>query len=186
MARGVGRWLAWARDPEQMRRVALLERAPLFAGLPPRLLGRLAARFFEKAYGAGEAVFHEGEPGKGLFVVLEGAVAITRATPDGDQVLSTLGPGACFGELALIDDSPRSASARVTAPSRLLILYKSDFDALVEGSRRIGLVVMRTLLRTLAAYARRSPMPLADRGAVLTEASPLGGGSGSPGPSGAP
>ncbi len=151
------RWLGWSLNPEHARRVALLERAPLFAGLSRRQLGRLAARFFEKGYEPGDVVFQEGDHGAALFVILEGAVVVTHGEPDGQNVLHTLGLGACFGELALIDDAPRSASARVTAPSRLLILYKTDFDALVEGNRRIALVVMRNLLRALATYARRAP-----------------------------
>jgi CRP-like cAMP-binding protein len=160
MVDGLPRWLHWARDPELEHRVALLGRAPLFAGLPRRLLARLAAQFFEKAYGPGEVVFHQGDPGKGLFVVRDGAVAIVQG-PHPGEVLRVLGPGDCFGELALIDDSPRSASAGITEPARLLILYKTDFDALVEGNRRIALVVMRNLLRALAAYARRPPLALA-------------------------
>jgi CRP/FNR family transcriptional regulator, cyclic AMP receptor protein len=151
------RWPAWARDPEHARRVELLGGAPLFAGLPRRQLGRLGARFFEKTYAPGEIVFHQGDPGKALFLVREGEVVITQTTPTGEHVLRSLGVGACFGELGLIDDSPRSATARVGAPTRLLILYKSDFDELVEGHSRIALVVMRNLLLTLAAYARRRP-----------------------------
>jgi CRP/FNR family transcriptional regulator len=153
----VSRWLHWARDPEQLRRVALLARSPVFAGLSRRLLGRLAAALFEKAYATGDVVFHEGDPGKGLFVVLEGSVVITRGSPGGgEQLLTTLGPGDSFGELALIDDLPRSATARVVTPSRLLILYRSHFEALVEGDRGVALVVMRNLLRMLATYVRRS------------------------------
>ena len=151
----IGQWLGRARDPEQVRRVALLERAPVFAGLSRRLLGRLAAALFEKAYEAGDVVFREGDPGKGLFVVLEGTVAIGRTTPGGEEQLATLEPGDSFGELALIDDLPRSATARVVAPSRLLILYRTHFEALVEGDRGVALVVMRNLLRLLAAYVRR-------------------------------
>ena len=180
MVRAWPRWLGWARDPEQVRRVALLAEAPLFAGLPRRLLGRLCVRFFEKAYAAEDVVFHEGDPGTALFVVLDGAIAITQATPAGEDVVRTLGPGACFGELALIDDFPRSATARVTAPSRLLVLYKSDFDALVEGSRGIALVVMRNLLRALAIYARRTALPLRERGAAVADAPAPGDGPGLP------
>ena len=87
----------------------------------------------------------EGDPGRALFVVVEGSVEITRATTQGPYVLNTLGPGDAFGELALIDDFPRSATARVATPGRLLILYKSDFDALMEGNARIAVVVMRNL-----------------------------------------
>jgi CRP/FNR family cyclic AMP-dependent transcriptional regulator len=156
MARVVPRWLEWARDPEQVRRVALLARTPIFAGLSRRLLGRLAATLFEKAYGPGEVVFREGDPGKGLFIILEGAVDITRESAYGEQQLTTLGPGEAFGELALIDDLPRSATARVNTPSRLLILYRSHFETLVEGHRGVALVVARNLLRRLASYVRRT------------------------------
>jgi CRP-like cAMP-binding protein len=154
MASGRARWIRWARDPEHRRRVAILRAAPVFSGLPRRLLGRLATRFFEKAYAAGDVVFREGDPGRALFVVDEGAVAVSRAAPEGDQVIRTLGPGACFGEMALIDDFPRSATVRATAPARLLILYKTDFDALIEGHVRIALAVQRNLLHMLAAYVR--------------------------------
>ena len=152
------RWLAWAADPDQLRRTPFLASSPLFTGLPRRLLARLATRFFEKTYHPEEVVFEEGDPGRALFVVVEGAVEITRATTQGPYVLNTLGPGDAFGELALIDDFPRSATARVVTTGRLLILYKSDFDALIEGNARIAVVVMRNLSRRLALYARRSPV----------------------------
>ena len=151
-------WLSWATDPEQVRRAPFLSRSPLFAGLPRRLLGRLATRFFEKLYHAGDVIFEEGDPGRALFVVVEGSVEITRATAKGPVVLNTLGPGDAFGELALIDDFPRSATARQGTEGRLLILYKSDFDALMEGSARIAVVVMHNLARQLTIYARRTPV----------------------------
>ena len=66
----------------------------------------------------------------------------------------TFGPGTAFGELALIDDLPRSASALATVPSRLLILYRSHFEDLVAGDRAIALMVSRNLLRLLAGYVR--------------------------------
>ena len=96
---------------------------------------------------------------------VEGTVEITQATPRGEHVLRALGPGDAFGELALIDESPRSGSARVAGPSRLLILYKTDFDALMDGEARIAVVVMRNLSRVLAAYARRNPVVLTEPGA---------------------
>ena len=162
--RPLPRWLAWAADPEQLRRAPFLARSPLFAGLPRRLLARLATRFLEKVYRPGEVVFEEGDPGRALFVVVEGAVEITRATAKGPVVLNTLGPGDAFGELALIDDFPRSATARQGTEGRLLILYKSDFDALIDGNARIALVVTRNLSRVLAMYARRNPVLAAEPG----------------------
>jgi CRP-like cAMP-binding protein len=66
----------------------------------------------------------------------------------------TFGPGTAFGELALIDDLPRSATAQATVPTRLLILYRSHFEELVAGDRVIALVVAKNLLRLLAGYVR--------------------------------
>jgi CRP/FNR family cyclic AMP-dependent transcriptional regulator len=171
--RPLPRWLAWAADPEQLRRAPFLARSPLFTGLPRRLLARLATRFFEKAYRPGEVVFEEGDPGRALFVVVEGAVEIIRATAQGPYVLNTLGPGDAFGELALIDDFPRSATARVATPGRLLILYKSDFDALMDGNGRIAVVMMRNLSRRLAIYARRPPGVMSGPGPGSETADPL-------------
>lgn len=150
-------WLAWAMDPEQARRVPFLAGSSLFAGLPRRLLARLSTRFLEKAYEPGDVVFSQGDPGRALFVVVDGTIEITQATPRGDLVVAELGAGAAFGELALVDDYPRSGSARVATAARLLILYKSDFDALMEGEARIAMIVMRNLSRQLATYVRRYP-----------------------------
>ena len=140
---------------------------------PPRALSRALATLHRPPASsprpAGDAGLREGlSPGRGrlrggrsgraLFVVVEGAVEITRATAQGPDALNTLGPGDAFGELALIDDFPRSATARVATPGRLVILYKSDFDALIEGNARIALVVLRNLSRRLAIYVRRNPV----------------------------
>lgn len=148
------RWLGWVRDTEHARRVGILARTPAFAGLPRRLLARLAVQLFEKAYAPGEAVFLEGDPGKGLFVVLDGEIEVVRDMGQGPQRLVTFGPGTAFGELALIDDLPRSATAQATAPTRLLILYRSHFEDLVAGDRVVALMVAKNLLRLLAGYVR--------------------------------
>lgn len=152
-------WLGWIRDPDHSRRVAILARTPLFAGLPRRLLGRLAVQLFEKAYVPGEVIFRQGDPGKGLFIVLDGDVEVIRESLQGEQRLASFGVGTAFGELALIDDLPRSATARATGPARLLILYRSHFEGLVAGDRAIAFVVMQNLLRTLAGYIRVASAP---------------------------
>ena len=148
------RWPEWTIDPEQLRRLDLLEKVPLFAGLSRRQLGKLLVKLFEKEYGAGDTIFLEGEPGKALFIVLDGRVSICRAGLGGEHRLATLAPGAYFGELALIDDLPRSATARADEPSALLILYKSHFDDLIEGHTTIAIRVMGNLLKALAGYVR--------------------------------
>ena len=149
------RWLEQVTDQEQLLRLKLLGTVPLFAGLSRRQLGKLLVKFFEREYLPGETIFMEGEPGKALFIILAGRVSICRALNE-EELLATLTTGGYFGELALIDDQPRFASARAAEPSRLLILYRSDFEDLMEGQRTLAIQVMGNLLKTLAGYVRRA------------------------------
>lgn len=152
------------RDPEHRRRVDLLAETPLFSGLRRRLLGRLAVRLFAKHYEAGEEIFHEGDPGRALFVVASGEIEIVRADAEGgERQLSRLGERSIFGELALIDDLPRLATARAAAPSDLYILYRAHFDELAAGEPAVALALCRNLLSRLARYVRdREPPPTPD------------------------
>ena len=150
------RWLEQVTDNEQLLRLKVLENVPLFAGLSRRQLGKLLVKFFEKEYQPGETIFTEGDPGKALFIVLRGSVLICRTLHEREETLATLTAGAYFGELALIDDQPRFASARATEASLLLILYRSDFEDLMEGHRTLAIQVMVNLLKTLAGYVRRA------------------------------
>ena len=151
------RWLEQITDHALRLRLEVLAKVPLFTGLSRRQLGRLLVKFFEKEYQQGEMIFLEGEPGKALFIVLSGQISICRALPQGDEeVLANLGAGAYFGELALIDDQPRFAGARAVEPSLLLILYRSDFEHLIEGHRALAIQVMSNLMKTLAGYVRKA------------------------------
>ena len=117
LERRLPRWLAWTIDPEQARRAPFLAHSPLFAGLPRRALGRLGTRFLEKAYSAGEVVFHEGDPGRALFVVVDGAVEIIQATPRGEQFVRTAGPRG-RASASWRSSTSRGAPAARASPSR--------------------------------------------------------------------
>ena len=145
----------WAHDAEHRRRVALLAETPLFSGLRRGLLGRLATRLFEKRYESGEEIFHEGEAGRALFVVAVGRVEIVRAEGGGERQLAVLAAPAAFGELALIDDQPRLATARTLEPTSLLILYRAHFEDLMAGDPRVAVALCRNLLARLATYVRQ-------------------------------
>jgi CRP-like cAMP-binding protein len=161
------RWLEHVTDHALLSRLEVLAKVPLFAGLSRRQLGRLLVKFFEKEYRPGETIFMEGEPGKALFIILGGRVSICRALPqDGNEALATLTAGGYFGELALIDDQPRFASARATEASLLLILYRTDFEDLIEGHRALAIQVMSNLLKTLAGYVRRAQSQTNGRNSV--------------------
>lgn len=166
MFTGVATAVRRARDPEHRRRVALLAETPLFSSLRRRLLGRLAVRLFEKSYEPGEEIFHEGDPGRALYLVASGEIEIAQADGDGgERILARLGERTAFGELALIDDLPRQATARAVVPSELFILYRTHFEELVDGEPAVALALCRNLLARLAHYVREreGPPPPAPR-----------------------
>jgi len=163
------RWPRRMIDAEQSRRLRFLENVSLFAGLSQKQLGKLLVKLFEKKYALGEAVFMQGDPGKALFIVLSGKILIVRKGNSVEEQVAELGPGSYFGELALIDDQPRSASARAGETSVLLILYKSDFDDLIEGYKNIAIRVMANLLKALAGYVRAAQSRRDAARAVLTD-----------------
>src|SRR5690349_20218286 len=143
-------------DKEQLRRLELLESVSLLDGLSQKQLGKLLVKLFEKEYAPDEVIFRQNEPGKALFIVFAGSVLIVRTSHHGEEELATITPGGYFGELALLDDQPRSATARTAEGAVLLILYKSDFDDLIEGQRIIAIHVMGNLLKALAGYVRNN------------------------------
>ena len=160
----IERWM----DPRQLDRVQLLAKVPLFSGLSQRQLGKLLIKLFERNYQAGETIFVQGEAGKALFIVLSGQVSIFRNADETEEHFATLSAGSYFGELALIDDEPRFASARADEPTGLLMLYKSDFDDLIDGHKAIAIKVMSNLLRTLAGYIRRAQSHTSNRNALVS------------------
>ena len=102
---------------------------------------------------SGHALFREGEPGETMFVVIEGAVEVTR---DG-RVIETIGAGEIIGELALIDTGPRSASAITVMPSRLVCVGKQEFTFLVQEHPTFALQVMAVMAERLRRANNRAP-----------------------------
>ena len=146
------RILGWAFDSENKASLDILSDVPLFKGLNRNLLRKLLAELFEKEYHAGEIIFSEGDKGKALYVVMSGVVNIVKKDGPGDKVLASLGPGSYFGELALINESPRFAAAVAVEETYLLIMYKSYFDNLIKGNSRISSRVLLNLAECLSGY----------------------------------
>lgn len=129
----------------------ILRRVSLFEGLPEEDLRRVAGIVRGGMVGAGEVVFEEGDPGDAFYVVFDGGVEIVKAGADGEEEkLAFRRPGEGFGEMALLDDAPRSATARAAGPTRLIVVDREDFRELLGGDT-IAIRMMQALSRALRA-----------------------------------
>lgn len=113
-------------------RIALLQGMPLFGGISDATLEFLVARARQVERAAGAYFFHEGDPATGLFVLETGHVRVSRHRGGQEFVLQDFGPGDCFGEMALMDLHPRSASVRAVDGCRALEIRPEDLHALFE------------------------------------------------------
>lgn len=127
-----------------------LRRVPLFAQLSDDDLTRVAAMVRERPYPRHSVIVFEDDPGDALFIVAAGRVKVVLIGEDGREViLAVLEAGDFFGELALIDDEPRSAHVIAMDDARLLVLRRDDFQRALEGHPRLALGLLRTLSRRL-------------------------------------
>ena len=129
-----------------MERVLFLRKVPLFAGLAPQDLERIAEVAAEDAYGDGDTIDVEGEPGTDTHIVVSGAVVVTR---NGSEV-ARRGQGEVVGEMAIIADQPRMASLVADGDVRLLTIGRRQFTAILRERPDTALAVMRVLVQRLA------------------------------------
>jgi CRP-like cAMP-binding protein len=123
---------------------------PLFSGLQREELQRFADLTRERSYPKGSVILFQDDPGDSLFVLRSGRVKVVLIGEDGREViLGVLEPGAHFGELALIDDQPRSAHVIAMEDANLLILRREDFRRRVEANPSVAWALLTELSRRL-------------------------------------
>lgn len=138
---------------------ALFRKTKLFGALGEDDLQRLAERAIERHYKKGHLVFHEGDPGDALFVVASGLVKVYVSSEEGEEmVLVTIRAPEIFGELAVVDGGPRSASAEAVEPTTLLTLTRPTFLELLRENLR----VMEATLGYLGTLLRRQTEQASD------------------------
>lgn len=146
----------WFIDPQFSRKKQFLRSLDIFKDLRDRDLGHLVQALHSRTYREGEVVFVEGDIGRALFILETGAVELTHAGHGGKPVvLYHLKPGDFFGEMALLESLPRTATATATEKTHLHLLYKSKLDSLLAGEPRIGVTIMSHLASLLSARLRR-------------------------------
>jgi CRP/FNR family transcriptional regulator, cyclic AMP receptor protein len=140
---------ALAREPiSQQESVELLAHIPLFCELSRRELRQLADAAIQRDYPAGTTIVRQGETGVGFYVVIRGRALIQQRLVDrSDRELATLGRGEIFGEMALLDVFPRSASVVALEETSALVIPIFDFRALLYDDADIAMKLLAVLSR---------------------------------------
>lgn len=140
------------------RTTDLLKQVYLFNDLTQPELERIMAIAYEKTFAKEQPVFQEGEIGDAFYIVTDGQVRISTMVPGvGEEALKVLRPGDYFGEMALIDDFPRSAAAIAhEGDIRLLAVYKRDFKKLMADDAAMANKLMSVFIKTLSTRLRET------------------------------
>jgi len=105
---------------------------------------------FGKEFPKGTVLFNEGEPGKDMFVLQSGKISISKKVRDVEKVLAMLGPGEFFGEMAIISNKPRNATATVMEDAKLLVIDPKTFEAMIRGNAEIAVRMIKKLAERLS------------------------------------
>lgn len=123
----------------------MLRGVKLFAGLGPRHLAEIADVMEEISYPAQRYVVRQGQVGTGFYLITSGRARVER----GDRTLNTLGPGDFFGELSVLDQSPRMAHVKTEEPTTMLALASWEFTKILERNPKLALGILKEVARRL-------------------------------------
>jgi diguanylate cyclase (GGDEF)-like protein len=129
----------------------LLARVPLFEGLSREELRWIAEAAEARTFAEGECLFEIGEPGNSLFVVTAGTVQVLHPHRSANFALARIGPGEFIGEMSLLDDSPRSATAKAICDVEAIVLDKAVFHRLLLGRPDVALHLLGVMSRRMRA-----------------------------------
>lgn len=138
------------REYEQVHISTALQRVPLFTILSAQQIAELSRVVRRFTYAKDAAIFYQGEPGDTFYVILSGQVKVSVTSLDGQEaILVMLDAGESFGEFALLDDQPRSATIEATQRTEVLALRKGDFHRLLRQMPDIAIGLLRVLTKRL-------------------------------------
>ncbi len=146
----------------------ILREVPAFSDLEPKELSLLASIVHKREYKKGEYIFYQGDPGLGMYIIQEGEVLIQYTDPEGNRKdLAILKDGDFFGEIALIDESPRSASAICRTDCHIIGFFRPDLFEIIERHPRLGTKILLKLAEIIAERLRRTNQEVAELKAEL-------------------
>ena len=132
----------------------ILNKIPIFQGVHNRELRTIKRILHQREYKSKETIFNQGDVGLGMYIIVEGCVEIV-CEPE-RHTLAELNEGDFFGELALLDDSPRSATAVAQTPCRILCFFKPELLDLIERNPKLGSKILFKLAWTIGERLKKT------------------------------
>lgn len=133
---------------------AILEKIPVFEGFSPRELAALGRVLHKREYLPGEVIIRQDEPGLGMYIIQSGQAAVISGRDD--VQLSVLGDGDFFGEVSLLDETPRSATVVARTHCLIFGFFQSDLFGLIERDPRFGVKIVIRLAKILGDRLRKA------------------------------
>ncbi|MBA3499512.1 MAG: cyclic nucleotide-binding domain-containing protein, partial [Deltaproteobacteria bacterium] len=151
-----------------IEKMMLIRQVPIFADLKPEDLEELAAVVEERRIEASKDVFREGDPGDAVYLIVKGTVRVFTGG-DGERperILSELGPGACIGEMAVLDASPRSATVRALERTRTLRVPGEGFKRVMSERPEMSQAIVAELVKRMRGMMAQAPSPMTSSPAI--------------------
>lgn len=133
------------KTAKKIDNIQVLKLCPIFQNLSVKEMKKVSALTYARSYQAGEYLFEKGQPGTAMFIIKTGLVKVVVPGPESETELATINPEDFLGELALLDDTPRSASAKAAEKTETLAFFREDMSELVETYPVIAVKIMRDL-----------------------------------------
>ena len=135
----------------------ILNQVPIFSDLTPKELAEVEKIVHQRRYKKNETIIQAGDPGLGMYIVVKGSVEITEEDEKaGKRTLAKLSDGSFFGDMALLDEDPRSASVIALADSDILGFFRPDFLDLIYRKPKLGIKVLLALARVIGERLRHT------------------------------
>lgn len=133
----------------------LIRQAAVFADLDDGEVEKLAEICHEQHFKSGQTIFKEGDPGNRLFIISKGEIRISRQVPgSGEEALTILKPGACFGEMAVFERGHRSTDAIANTDCSALTIARPDFEMLLDFNRDLAYKILWSMVKLLSSRLR--------------------------------
>lgn len=136
--------------------IEILRTIPMFENLSSKYLKMLPKIVHNRVYEENETIFFKGDPGIGFYIIRDGEVNVTQPNIEGEEiVVANLTRGDFFGEVALLDDQRRSATAKAAKPSNLTVIFKPDLDDFMDRFPKAGVAILRNISLVITTRLKR-------------------------------